>query len=233
MAPSLRNAYIRHALYYANVLAEANTAYVRGGIAQETGLSRADAELAQVNHCLLWLVGAAINPENDVVVLQVAMAVTQIGLLRLTALERTVLFSAAKVAAERLGETRMVIIALGQLGLAAADLGQLNDAAKLQEQSLMLAQEIGDRLLESNALGNLGELVRVQGDLQRSIIYHEQSLMIDHALYHRSGEAETLTNLALAYMDLGDFAQAEAYGEQARSCYQELADRHGEAIEAV
>ena len=46
--------------------------------------------------------------------------------------------------------------ALGNLGLAYADLGEVNKAIEFYKQVLVIAREIGDRRGEGSALGNLG-----------------------------------------------------------------------------
>ncbi len=67
---------------------------------------------------------------------------------------------------------------LGTVGLAYADLGQVERAIGYYEQSLVIAREIGDRRGEGNALGNLGIAYADLGQVERAIGYYEQALVI-------------------------------------------------------
>lgn len=63
-----------------------------------------------------------------------------------------------------IGDRRGEGNALGNLGLAYADLGETHRAIQLYEQRLTIAREIGDRRGEGNALGNLGVAYKNLGE---------------------------------------------------------------------
>jgi tetratricopeptide (TPR) repeat protein len=68
--------------------------------------------------------------------------------------------------------------ALGSLGIAYADLGEVERAIGYYEQHLAITREIGDRRGEGNALGNLGLADADLGEVERAIGLLEQALRI-------------------------------------------------------
>ena len=80
----------------------------------------------------------------------------------------------AVAACRALGDRRGEGNALGNLGIAWADLGETRKAIEFYEQLLAIAREIGDRRGEGNALGNLGIAWADLGEPRKAIEYHEQ-----------------------------------------------------------
>ncbi len=66
--------------------------------------------------------------------------------------------------------------ALGNLGAAYANLGELDKAIEHYQQRLKIAREIGDRRGEGTALGNLGLAYADLGELDKAIEHHQQAL---------------------------------------------------------
>ncbi len=117
---------------------------------------------------------------------------------------------------------------LGTVGLAYADLGQVQKAIGFYEQRLEIAREIGDRRGEGNAVGNLGSAYDRLGQVQKAIGFYEQSLAIAREIGDRSGESVNLGNLGLAYADLGQVQKAIGFYEQSLAIDREIGDRRGE-----
>src|SRR6185436_6216877 len=76
--------------------------------------------------------------------------------LRLRPTELIGWLETALQAARQLGRRAWEGTALGNLGLAYADLGETRRAIEFHEQDLAIAREIGDRRGEGRTLGNLG-----------------------------------------------------------------------------
>jgi tetratricopeptide (TPR) repeat protein len=127
-------------------------------------------------------------------------------------------------AAGRRGEEN----ALGNLGLAYADVGEARRAIKYYEQALPIARELGDRQSEGNHLNNLGLAYADLGEPRRAIEYYEQALAVAREMGDRQGEGNGLGNLGLAYADLGDARQAIEHYEEALAISQEIGDRRNE-----
>ena len=85
------------------------------------------------------------------------------------------LMSSRLVIVREIGDRRGEGNALGNLGLAYADLGEVEKAIGSYEQALVITREIGDRRGEGNALGNLGLAYADLGEVEKAIGYYEQS----------------------------------------------------------
>jgi tetratricopeptide (TPR) repeat protein len=83
--------------------------------------------------------------------------------------ERAALYTAAKVAAERLGDTQVQAMTLSNLGSAAFALGQIDRAIERYTEQLDLAQSIGDQPNVAYASWNLGLVYEDMGELERAI----------------------------------------------------------------
>jgi tetratricopeptide (TPR) repeat protein len=76
------------------------------------------------------------------------------------------------VITREIGDLRGEGNALGNLGLAYADLGETCKAIEFYEQRLAIACEIGDRRGEGNALGNLGLAYADLGETRQAIEFY-------------------------------------------------------------
>ena len=118
--------------------------------------------------------------------------------------------------------------ALGNLGLAHADLGDARKAIAYHEQALVVSREIGDRRGEGNALGNLGSAHFALGDARKAIEFYEQQLVIVREIGNRRGEGNALGNLGSAHVALGNARKAIEFYEQRLVIAREIGDRRGE-----
>jgi tetratricopeptide (TPR) repeat protein len=148
--------------------------------------------------------------------------------LRGRAREAVQLLSWAVEAARAVGDRRVEGADLGNLGVAYADLGEVQRAMEYYEQALVIAHEIGDRRNEGAWLGNLGLAYADLGEVRRAIESYEQALVIARAIEDRQGEGAALGNLGNAYAALGDVRRAIEYYEKALGIARESGDRRGE-----
>jgi tetratricopeptide (TPR) repeat protein len=108
-------------------------------------------------------------------------------------------------------------------------LGDYNQARRLYEESLHIAEELGDRAGVARVLHNLGVLAQQQGDYGRAWQFYEESLRIAEELGDRAGVAQTLHGLGnLAYLQ-GDYGQARQFYQESLRIAEELGDRVGVA----
>ncbi len=128
------------------------------------------------------------------------------------------------------GDKEAASMHLGNLGLAHADLGQVDHAIQYHEQALAISREIGDRRNEGVSLGNLGNAQRALGQVERAIQYYEQALAIAREIGNRRGEGIWLGNLGNAYRDLGQVERAARVPAQALAISREIGDRRVEAL---
>ena len=118
---------------------------------------------------------------------------------------------------EHAGTAGATMAVLGNLGLAYADLGEVEKAIGYHERALVIAREIGDRQGEGNALGNLGYAYARLGEVEKTIRFHEQALVISREIGDRQSEGAVLGNLGLAYARLGEVEKAAALLRQAEA----------------
>ncbi|HZF08383.1 MAG TPA: tetratricopeptide repeat protein, partial [Thermoanaerobaculia bacterium] len=128
----------------------------------------------------------------------------------------------AAMAQERVGDL------LGTVGLAHADLGEVEKAIGSYEQALVIHREIRDRRGEGSDLGNLGSAYYRLGEVEKAIRYYEQRLVIAREVGDRCGEGNALGNLGLSHHHLGELEKALGYHEQALVIAREIGDRRGE-----
>ncbi len=117
---------------------------------------------------------------------------------------------------------------LGTVGLAHANLGQIEKAIGYYEQSLAIAREIGDRRVEGNSLGQLGLAYADLGQVVQAIDHYEQQLVIVREIGDPRGEGNAFGNLGSAYYRLGQVEKAIGYYEQALVIDRDIGDRRGE-----
>jgi tetratricopeptide (TPR) repeat protein len=84
--------------------------------------------------------------------------------------------------ARAIGDRRGEGTALGNLGLAYADLGETRKAIEFYEKALIIDREIGDRRGEGTALGNLGNELYKLGEKDKGITLMKQALGIFEAI---------------------------------------------------
>jgi tetratricopeptide (TPR) repeat protein len=223
---------LRHARYYQQIAYHADKELYKKGQVLE-GLALFDRERRQIDAGWGWAMEAAGRRGGeeaiDTLLLDFANATVYVGDLRYDLRrEQIPHLEAQRDAARRLGRRGAEGAALGNLGLAYADLGEYPRAIDYHEQALVISREIGDRRGEGNALGNLGLAYRNLGEYPRAIDYHEQALVISREIGDRRGEGNALGNLGIAYYSLGDYPHAIEYHEQHLAIAREIGDRRGE-----
>ena len=219
----------RHAAHYLAVAGRAQDAYLEGGEGVLAGLRLFDQERVQIEAGQAWAAGHATEDDEAAVLAQdYPLSAASVLDLRLHPRERIKWLEASAEAARKLGNRGDEGMALGNLGVAYAQLGEPRRAIKYFEQDLAIARETEDRRGEGQTLGNLGLAYADLGEPKRAIEYYEQVLTIARETGDRRGEGMTLNNLGIAYRQLGETKRAIEYYEQHLSIARETGDRRGE-----
>ncbi len=221
---------LRHAEFYVRVTRAADELYLDGNENVRAGLDLFDQELAHIRAGQAWAAAHA-NENDDAAELcsDYPDAAVYVADLRLSAREQIRWLEQAVGAARKLGDKRGEGNALGNLGVAYKNLGEVRRAIEFYEQRIEIAREIGDKRGEGNALCNLGSAYYTLGEVRRAIEFYEQALVIDREIGDRRGEGNALGNLGLAYADLGEVRRAIEYYEQSLAIKREIGNRQGEA----
>ena len=220
----------RHAAHYCAVLEQARQHYLEGGAGGVMAALRLfDLERGNVDAGQA-LAAKALGSDKDAAALayQYADAGAYVLSLRLHPRDQIRWSEDAAAGARETGNRSGEGNALGNLGLAYADLGETRKAIEFHEQNLEIAREIGDRRGEGNALGNLGNAYAALGETRKAIEFHEKALVISREIGDRRAEGQDLGNLGLAYARLGETRKAIALYEQQLEITREIGDRCGE-----
>jgi CHAT domain-containing protein/Tfp pilus assembly protein PilF len=121
---------------------------------------------------------------------------------------------AARQLAERIGDHRTAVNAIGTLGSIAKDRGALADAQQAYAAALIIRQRIGDVEGESADHNNLGLIAASLGDAPEARKHYSEALRIS-----RDNSLDDAT--ATALLNLGNLAAGEADYSTAASRYRE------------
>ena len=217
----------RHAVYYSDLLSNANQLLLKGGENTLPGIGIFDTELSQIMAGQRW---SANNLDDRTLAMACNDYAWQwnVDSLRLHPRKYIEWIKDGLKAARKLNNKRAEGAHLGNLGLVYAELGDARKAIEFYVQDLAIAHEIGDRPGEGACLGNLGLAYADLGDVHKAVEYQEQALAIDREIGDRRGEGTVLGNLGAAYADLGDVHKAIEFYEQALVIDREIGDRRGE-----
>ncbi|MCC7164621.1 MAG: tetratricopeptide repeat protein, partial [Anaerolineae bacterium] len=191
-----RKVEVRYAEFFKEVAGEADDLYLKGGENVVAGLRLFERELTHINAGQKW---AAENWETDRdaarLCIEYPLDAAHTVNLRLSSREQLRWLNDAVKAARKLGDKRSGENALGSLGNAYADLGEVRQAIGYYEQALVIDRELGDRRGEGTALGNLGSAYADLGEVRQAIGYYEHALVIAREIGDRRGEGTALGNL--------------------------------------
>ncbi|MGW4500325.1 AfsR/SARP family transcriptional regulator [Micromonospora sp. NPDC004336] len=135
----------------------------------------------------------------------------------------------ASTAARRLGDRLRQAHALRSLGLAATQLGLLDDAYDHQRRALGLFSDLGDAARQADTARALGWICHQRGDWAQALDHNQQALRLYQEINHRPGQAMALNNLGWLHSMLGDHREALTFCAQAVVFNQEIGDGHAEA----
>ena len=117
--------------------------------------------------------------------------------------------------AEVAGLSKAKAYVLYSLGVAAKDLGDLDQAVSYLSEAARIWGGIGDRSDEAAALGWLGVLQGKRGDWAAVLPVLERSVAATHAAGQKPNEAAMHSELGKAYVELGDLPRARAKFQEA------------------
>jgi tetratricopeptide (TPR) repeat protein len=224
-------AQLRHATHYEQVLRAANELYKQGYDAIVRGLKLFDDERTNIEAGQRW---ARMHAAQGDEAAHLCMIYPDAGLyvldLRQHPRERIAWLEAQAAAARQLKRRDLEGVALGNLGLAYADLGETRRAIEYYEKRLVIAGEIGDRRGEGVALGSLGLAYADLGETRRAIEYHEKYLAIAREIGDRRGEGAASFNMALALESLGETEQAIELAQAAMTILEAIEDPHAPMV---
>jgi tetratricopeptide (TPR) repeat protein len=218
----------RHAEHFIRVADGAKRLYKQGGEHLVAGLALFDRERGHLQAAFDWLESRG-DRESASLLNALVNAVAYTSNLRFHPRQLLHWLGAqaksTRVAGHRQGEG----LALNNLGLACAALGDVRKAIECYKQALAIAREIRDLSGEGSALGNLGSAYLDLGETRKAVEFYDQALAILRENGNRHGEGLALNNLGNACATLGDTRKAIEFFEGALTIAQDLGDRLGES----
>jgi predicted ATPase/class 3 adenylate cyclase/Tfp pilus assembly protein PilF len=121
-----------------------------------------------------------------------------------------------------LGDQRLQMLALNELGLHLDYQARWEDARDCYARALAIARRIGDQRLEGGLLGNLGGLLHDRGELDAARAHFEQALELARLVGDRRWAGNACCNLGLVLQQQGDGSRAGARFEEALLAAREI-----------
>jgi tetratricopeptide (TPR) repeat protein len=224
--PSIAEAALRHARYYAQVLTAAHQGFMGGGDAADRSLRVFDEERAQTDAAWSWLLSEPADQTIDDLCIQYGVASLQLGAHRYhPAREHLPKLEAALAAAQR-GAAPSVISALQTgLGRVYTLLGAMSAASEQYRQAMAISRTHADAVGLARALGALGGWYVVHGEYATAQAYLEEGLALSHT--DQREHATMLRFLGVIAYNRGDYSAAHRFCEHSLAIFTELQDNAG------
>ncbi len=126
-------------------------------------------------------------------------------------------------------ESALLITSYNSLGEAYERKYAYDDALRLYQKSLKLAEKRNNISGQIKALKNLGDSLRYSGRVLESIAYYQHSIEIAKEVGDHKREANSLNNLGSTYASLGQYQRAVDFHQQSLEIQRGINDRKGEA----
>lgn len=130
-------------------------------------------------------------------------------------------------AAHRARELALRSASSNNLAVVAHQQGDYEQARRLYQESLAIAEELGDRPGISKTNHQLGILAQDHGEYDEARRLYEESLAIDEELGNRPGIAVSKHQLGMLAQDQEDHEEARRLYEESLAISEELGDRKG------
>jgi tetratricopeptide (TPR) repeat protein len=229
--PSYREARLRHGRHYLDRLKALEDRYMRGGEESRQSLLAFDECWPQIAWGQQW---AAAHKSTDREAQDLTQAyplcASYLLHLRLPPGQRIQWLEAASMAADSTGEKLAKATALGNLGNAYADLGELETAVELLHETAELLLQAGDARGANIAVANIGMTLRKAGNFGLAEVALTEALARCRRFGDEYGEASAFGNLGNVYADQGEYTKAVEAHEQALGIFRKLPDTRGVGI---
>ncbi len=122
---------------------------------------------------------------------------------------------------------RYLAESINNIGFLAMYQGDMKNALKNYQSSLLIHQEIDNYNGIAVSLNNIGAVFENQGDIIQALNYYDRSLKIKEKLKNDQGIANSLNNIGLIYSNLGDYINALKAFKRSLKIEQKLKNDNG------
>jgi hypothetical protein len=177
--PTVRDAQIRHAAHYSNVLNVADKLYMNGGIGALRGLKMLDVEWANIDGAFTWCADhSGIDRDVDRLSCEFPFAGAYILELRLHPRSYLEWLARGIASARRTGNRQREAAYLTNSALCYVALGHASLAIPMLNDALRLSEEVGDRWGQSVVLDGIGAALSSLGDPHAALKSFERGVEI-------------------------------------------------------
>lgn len=135
--------------------------------------------------------------------------------------------SASAALARKSGDKQILSFALASLASGKANLGYVDEAYKLSQESLTIAREGGNSPALGFSLVMMGELTAIAiQDYESAIAYGEEAIAVSEAGGNRWGSAMTIFGLGFYARSVRDYDQARSRFRACLPVFLEFGDKH-------
>lgn len=127
----------------------------------------------------------------------------------------------------KVGDQRGIAAMWNNLGMAAGDLGEYEEAKGFLGESISAHRALGDRYGVALALNNLALVWRMQAEYDEAWRIFQESLVIRREVGDQFAIALVLANLGKTAIYLGDFEQARQLLDESLAMHRQVGDRLG------
>jgi len=220
---------LRYAGYYRDVCVESDLLYKNGGQDTLRGLELFDRERKHIESAFDWLQSQKDN-ESATLLVALLFIMRSVGTLRFHPRQRIKWLENQLLASKLIKDRKAECAALGNLGVAHFELGDVRKAIELYNESLPISREINFKLGESGCLGNLARCYRYLGEMDKAISLNEEALSIAREIGDKEGEGGGLNNLGELYAAIDDARRATELFHKALSISIEIGSKRLEAM---
>jgi tetratricopeptide (TPR) repeat protein len=196
---------LSHASHFEQVLAIAESLYLKGRESTKVGLELFHAEMLNIYAAQAWCVG---HTTEHPIAAALCSKYPEVGFYVLEFShhpnERIAWLTAALHAAKRMNDARMEGRHLGSLGIAHWRLGDAHRAADIFKEALNVTKCSKDSEGRARAFRGLGLACQALGWRHRALSNHERALEIDRTLRDKRNVGRDLNNLGIAYAAIGE-----------------------------
>lgn len=224
--PSLSEASVRYATYYANLALATNDMMTKGGDELKKGIDAFDLEWTNI----LSTMRLAHAHANWEAVVRLSVATLEFCRIRSNAADWQEIGKMAIDAARQMKDPGWEARASGNLAHFFLQQGQWSQALQIYKRIMEIFQSISSEQDIALTLLNIANVYLDQGHLNEATEHLQQALQMFRKIEDHRSEASVISNLGIIYRSKGELDRSMEMQKQALEIYRSLGDWDNEAM---